>query len=208
MPRHGTPSAVREALLPSDAFDDLLLAKFEPWKKYYLDRYGLRINLEGTKIPVASDDFDHLVVVAQGLTLNRLVAVGRQSYKMWTYQGDLDKAVIHNDREPTENYGIWVRGRQEADEELVNLSAKDIWSKKLTGETLLERLIHGDEWFTRIDQHLDQYNATLCVGSRCLGCGVPSVYCSRGQRKTYVSFYRPQDPQDLNAYLRCRLAVS
>ena len=179
--------------------------KFKLWQDYYRQRHGLALELDGLRIPPKQEGLDRLIVVAQGLTLNRLVEIGRTSYQMWLYTTDLDRAVVRNDRCPKETYAIWVRDRQEADEEMANLSAEDIWAKQLTGETLLERLIHGDEEFTRTGRHLDEDVITLCTGSRDSGGGVPCVGWGRHDRRVYVRWCRSQFRF---AVLRCRLAVA
>ncbi|MBI2100413.1 MAG: hypothetical protein HYT47_00070 [Candidatus Vogelbacteria bacterium] len=131
--------------------------------------------------------------------------IGRKSYDIWLYRDDLDRAIDHNDRTPTETYAIWVRDCQEADEEMANQSADDVWFNKLTGETLLERLIHGDEEFTTTGRHLDGDNITLCTGSRDSGGSIPGVYWRRDDRRVCVDWYYPRSR---NASLRCRVAVS
>ena len=204
----GLKRVLRKALMPDslvmNPVNNLIDAKLELWRKYYHDHHGIVLDLGSVRIPAKQDGFDHLIVVAQRLTLNRMVEVGRKNYKLWLYREDLDRVVTDNDRMPTETYAIWVRDRQEADEEMANLSAEDVWAKKLTGETLLERLIHGDEEFTRIGHHLDHDNVTLCTGSRHLVGDVPGVGWSRGHRKVGVGWARPGHQY---AGLRCRLAV-
>jgi len=63
-------------------------------------------------------------------------------------------------------YAIWVRDRVEADEEHKNKSAKDLANGNISGETLLERLLHELKYFLETSKHLDLTNITLCSGSR------------------------------------------
>lgn len=126
--------------------------------------------------------------------------------KFWTYT-DLKNLDNVNDvvQRPDGDYAIWVRDRQEADEELQNKSADDIQREGLNTETLKERILH--EWchFEETGKHLDEKNWTICAGSRGPDGGVPGVCWGPYYGEVGVgrsdSGYRRSD-------VRARLAVS
>lgn len=164
-----------EALMPpadkKNAADQLA-----SWQVFYQKFFGLTLDLSGVKIPEKRAGFDWLIVVAQGLTPNRVFEVCQQHFPCWRYTDDLDAASKgRNDRESTQTYAIWVRDRQEADEELKGLSANDHRENKTPTETLLERLLHEFKYWSETGQHLDVENWTLCAGSRDSDGGMPGV---------------------------------
>ncbi|MBI2454139.1 MAG: hypothetical protein HYV54_01000 [Parcubacteria group bacterium] len=174
------------------------------WQNFYRKFFALDMDFSGIRIPAMRAGFDCLIIVAQGLTPNKVYDVCQQNFKCWRYTDDLDKATQGlNEREPTETYAIWVRDRIEADEEHKNKSANQIKAKGLTTETLLERELHELKVFDETDGHLDIQNVTLCTGSRVRDGGVPSA--DWGSGKFRVRWYSPQFANDR---LRSRETVS
>lgn len=147
------------------------------WQNFW-KKYDIEVDLSGLILPEYEKGHDRPLVIPKGLTLNQLWAIYRRVFngKIWSaYGDDLDSSVPTNDRVPTESYAIRIRERVEADEELKNLSANDLKKKKITGITLLERLVYGLKYFDETGNHLDRENWTLCSGSRGSGGGVPRV---------------------------------
>ena len=137
------------------------------------------------------------------MTLNQVYDVCAKHFPCWRYADDLDRAVPNNDRDSANGtYVVWFRDRQEADEELKNLSADQLAEKKISGITLLERLLYELKYWDETGKHLDMSNWTLCTGSRYAGGNVPSVdWSGDGFR---VGWYYA-DSHDVN--LRSRAAV-
>ena len=136
------------------------------WEALYREEFGESPDFSGVRIPEKREDFTRLIIVAQGLTLNRAYDACAKKFPCWRYTDDLDTDVPTNDRTPTESYAIWVRDRQEADEELKNLSADDLTEKNIKDITLLERILLELKYFRETGKHLDIQNVTLCSGSR------------------------------------------
>lgn len=151
------------------------------WERF-LDKYfGMKLDLHGPAVPEHRSGFDRVIVVPQGLTLNRTVEVCRSKLKVYTYRDDLDGDVTVNDRTALNGtYAIRVRDRVEADEELKNLSADDLAGRSIAGITLLERLVLELKYYDETGKHPDIQNWTLCSGSRHSGGAVPCVYWSGG----------------------------
>lgn len=166
---------LKERLLAAFS-DDLVQAETDPlkqWEALYQEEFGETHDFSGVKIPEKKEGFNRLIVIAKGMTLNRVYDACAKKFPCWRYTDNLDKAVPTNDRTPTEHYAIWVRDQQEADEELKNLSADDLAEQKITGVTLLERMLLELKYFRETGKHLDIKNVTLCSGSRDADGDVP-----------------------------------
>lgn len=146
------------------------------WASFYKKHFNLELDVAIIKVPPQNPGFDLLIVVAKGLTLNKVYDECAKQFPCWRYENDLDKAIQTNDRDPKNgSYAVWVRNRVEADVENNNLSANKLKQHGTSGITLLERMLYELKSFTEIGKHLDIENVTLCTGSRCSGGGVPSA---------------------------------
>lgn len=118
-------------------------------------------------------DFTRVVKMRKGITVQDLIAECKTLFPVYSYV-NLDG--ITSERTTAEDYEIRVRDRVEADEELKNLSANQLWDKGVQAITLEERLQLELDYFLETGQHLDIQNVTLCAGSRGAGGGVPGVF--------------------------------
>ena len=153
------------------------------WENFYQRVLGITVDLSGVKVPAhkSTSDFSRIVMVPQGLTLNQSYQACKKRFPCWSYCGDdLDKAVPVNDRITDKSYAIRIRDRQEADEELKNLSANQLKEKHIQGIILLERFLFELKYHDETGQHLDFQNVTLCNGSRYSDGGVPRVVWDGG----------------------------
>src|SRR3989344_5392703 len=159
---------------------DHSLRLLRSWSKFYHRYFGIQPDFSGLMIPPRPEGFDFLIVVLKGITSNRIVAAMRQAgIQVSLCTEDLDS--IKSDRDSTQTHAIWVRNRQEADEELKNLSANKIQEMGLKTETFLERLLHGFKFWDETHTHLDLQNWTLCASSRASIGYVPNVHWSAGE---------------------------
>ena len=178
-----------------------LSAIFADWQNFWAD-LG-QFDFSSIRVPRMVTGFTRAIIVPKGHTLNREYELCKALFPCWRWMEDLDSAVTENAREPKESYLIWIRDREEADEELKNLSANDIKDKNLTTQTHLERMIHERKFFRETGRHLDVSTWTLCTGSRSSGGNVPSVSWSDGSM--IVHWY---DPDNSCGFLRARQVVS
>lgn len=185
--------------VPADDLKNKLLE----WERFYKKHFNRTINLSTLVIPPKQEGFNRLLVIAEGITTDQAYDACTKEFSVWRYADDLDKAVPTNDRMPTKTYAIWVRDRIEADEELKNLSVDTLKNRGITGETLLERLIHELKYYDETGTHLDIKNWTLCSGSRSTDGSVPGVYWC-GDRLE-VSWHSSDNAY---GYLRARQVVS
>lgn len=160
-------------LFPTDNSAESQLKELQ---KFWKAVYGLKPDLSDVRIPAPQGDISQILVMPKGLTLANIVSVMEKSMrvKVWI---DLNK--VTSDRNPDRTYAIRIRNRQEADEELKNLSAEDIKQKSINTMTLPERLVYEQFYFWKTGRHLDVKNVTICSASRCVGgcgdVGVPYV---------------------------------
>jgi len=137
------------------------------WYMFYKKYFDIDIDLSNVKIPVPKLGFTRCIIIIPSITPNMVVAKMKELFTVWTYTDDLDKAVTKNDREAKDKpYAIWVKDGLETEKDYRNMSSETIAKKNILGETLLERLIHGFEYYDKTKKHLDYKDITLCSGSR------------------------------------------
>lgn len=173
------------------------------WTKLYRDHFQLELDTANLKIPEQKPGLNWFVVVAKGLTPNRIFAVMAKLFPSWRYTDDLD--VITSVRKTTETYAIWCRDCVEADEELKNKSATDLAREKVNCMTFEERGLLEIMYFVRTGEHLDLQNWTLCRGSCRPDGHVPSVSWDPDDRAVDVSWSAPDYRR---ARIRAREVVS
>ncbi len=148
-------------------------AFFADWASFYSEIFGLELGFSNLRVPERRKGFDRLIVVAEGMTPNRLYDKCFEFFPCWRYTDNLN--VIASDRKADKRYAVWVRERQEADEELKNKSANQLKDEGIPAITLEERLLYELKFFKETGKYLDERNVTLCAGSRSPDGGVPRV---------------------------------
>lgn len=178
------------------------------WQEFYREEEGIEVDFRSFKIPPKPKGDWWLIIIAPGMTYNKVIEAMRKKFKVWVYNEDLDKAIDltkEQRRTTDELYTIWVKANVEADPELKNKSANDL--KDMKTITLMERLLLEIFYFSFVSDgsHLDVDNVTLCAGSRSSDGGVPSVNFRRDDGGVSV---RWMSPDNRNGSLRSRQAVS
>lgn len=178
------------------------------WQDFYQDLFGIKLDFPSLQIPEKQKGFDRLIIIAKGMTPQRLFDKCKELFPCWKWTDEsLDEVVTYSDRRAKDSpYAIWFRDQVEADEELKNLSAnklKKLKEQGIPGITLEERLIYELNYFKETGKHLDVENVTLCVGSRFSDGGMPSVRWDGGELR--VGWCSPDSRAD---YLRSRRVVS
>ena len=176
------------------------------WQEFYRGLFGLEIDLSGLSVPGRKKGFDRLIVVAQGMTPQRLYDKCAEFFPCWKWVNqNLDECVQSERTAKDGTYAVWFRDVVEADEDLKNLSANDLKTKGIPGITLEERLLYELKYFKETGGHLDIENITLCSGSRCSDGDVPEVgWVPVGRRLSVVWCH----PVDSDPGRRSRRAVS
>ncbi len=187
-------------------------AAIKVWFYYfYLKYFNRKIDFSAVEIPSYREGFDWVIIIAQGLTINKTVEVLKKydlfkGYYIFFEEDFSEKDVSANDRDPKDrDYAVRFRKRVEADEELKNRSAGNLKKDNIPGITLLERFIMELVYFEETGgKHLDRKNLTLCSGSHDSdGCS-PNIGWGSGGGKLTISWSHPDDAFD---YLRSREGI-
>ncbi len=160
------------------------------WTLLYREVFGEEHDFSSLTIPAQRPGFNRLIVVAKGMTPNRIFLAMQKLFPAWRYTEDLDQ--ISSVRKADHDYAVWVRDRVEADEEYANKSARDLEHEKVNGITLEERMFFEIIFFRETGKHLDEKNWTLCAGSRGPGGGVPRVYWNPAYGYVYMGWTIPE----------------
>ena len=162
------------------------------WQEFYRGLFGLEIDLSGLSVPGRKKGFDRLIVVAQGMTPQRLYDKCAEFFPCWKWADeDLDRVVQSERTAKDGTYAVWFREGVEADKDLKNLSANDLEKKLIPGITLEERLLMELKYFKETGGHLNIESITLCSGSRYSGGRVPGVRWSPVRRELHVYWCLP-----------------
>ena len=179
-----------------------VLTGLADWQEFYRGLFGLEIDLSGLSVPGRKKGFDRLIVVAQGMTPQRLYDKCAEFFPCWKWVNqNLDECVQSERTAKDGTYAVWFREGVEADKDLKNLSANDLEKKLIPGITLEERLLMELKYFKETGGHLDIESITLCSGSRYSDGHVPKVNWNPVHRKLNVNWYLPENS---NPNLRSR----
>jgi len=197
--RKENPFAANET---TGAYDELK----RKWSRIYKKYFRIKTDFSGLQIPKKPEGDWWLIIVAQGMTPEKIFQVCKKTFGAWKWTDDnLDK-IVTSDRSAKDGaYAVWVKANIEADEEFKNLSANDLKKQNHIGITLEERMLLEIFYFAETNNHLDISNWTLCTGSRFSDGGVPSVDWYSVGREVSVLGYGPDDAID---GLRSRQVVS
>lgn len=179
------------------------------WREMYWKIFKIDPCLDRIMMPEEKLGFGWAIPRVSEIPINLLWEACKERWATYSYAGDnLEEAVPTNERHYLKGpYGIWVRDRREADEELKNTSADQIAKKGFATITLDERLALGLFFASRVSLglHLDVENVTWCTGSRYSDGRVPRVSWRPGARRLCVDACRPGRS---GAGLRARAVVS
>jgi hypothetical protein len=143
------------------------------WENFYQEVFGIEIDFSNLQVPTHQKGFDRLIVVAEGITLQRIYDRCKEHFPCWKWTEKSLSEVTTSERTVKGAYALWFRDVVEADEDLKNLSANNLKEKGVPGITLEERLLYELKYFRETGEHLDRENITLCAGSRCSDGYVP-----------------------------------
>ena len=176
------------------------------WQRFYQKYFPeLTIDLSNVVIPTR-EGFNRAIIVAKGLSLNRVLEVCAAHFPVSKSHEDMDAAVPTNERHPASGtYATICRDRVEADEELQNVSAQAHADAKRATLTLLERVLYELKYCDETENHLDLTKVTLCSGSRSSVGDVPIVDWRGGRLRVCANWYVVRDARP---GLRSREAVS
>ncbi|MDB5266461.1 MAG: hypothetical protein JWN89_276 [Parcubacteria group bacterium] len=165
--------------------------QIEKWREFYRNHFG--ISLELVKVPVYQAPISSVIVIPQGLTLERVLEIYRWKYKSVNQHTEvsLDELVSHNDRNPKNGaYAVWFRFRDDIrDGERRVASATDLAYHKIPGVTLLECLVLRLKHF--VESGKDFWDDTLCNGSLTSDGSVPKLGRGPYPTKAQIRWVNP-----------------
>jgi hypothetical protein len=160
--------------------------QIEEWAQFYREIFDLNVHYSEVNIPARPSGFYRLIVVAQGLTLKRIIEVARKHFPVDLggdsrryFSTDEETRGTH-DRLPTQSYCVWVRDRIDPDEEYVYVRPGVLARDGVKCITLLEHLLFHLKYFRETGKFLDR-NArqTLYAGSHYSDGGVVAVFVDK-----------------------------
>ncbi len=179
------------------------------WEKFYQDVFKISVDLSNVKIPEKRIGFDRLIVVAQGMSPQKLFNKCKELFpcqisRMYA-DSDLDK-IIHSKRTAQNGaYAVWFRNTVEADEVFKSMDTCDLERKGIQSITLEERFLMELKYFIETGRHLDIKNMTLCASSPYPNGDFPEISWHSGKENfldigwcTYRASFK---------YLRARQAI-
>ena len=172
------------------------------WQNFYAKYFFHSVNLSAVKIPTPIKGFNRLLIIIPGIFPNHVVIAQRRCFKTVVFTEDphaedLNKAISHNDRDALNGpYAIWVHDTIEPDQKYLGRSA--VWAKanQISGETLLESLIHGLKYWDEKKKHLNIKRVMVCIGSHDSEGNVPIVSFYLASDRVTISWSRPDRADD------------
>ena len=161
--------------------------QIEEWAQFYRDVFDIDVYCSTIKIPSRRPGFHHLILVAQRITLKRIIEVARKDFPVDI--GEPGRYFTHNaeicgthDRLPTQTYGVWVRDQVDPDEEYTNVRPPVLERRGVKCSTLLEHLLFHMKYFRETGQFLDRNERqTVCTGSRDARGNLVAVFVNKSR---------------------------
>jgi len=173
-----------EPLEPSLTPAEIVQAKMvTDWQNLYYETFGVTVDFSNLSIPAKRKGFERLIIVAQGMTVQRIFEKCQEFFPCEPGNSDttwVDR-IISDRNSQNSPYAIWLRDRVEADKELKDLSVNQLKEKGIAGITLEERLLFELKYFKETGKHLDIQGGTLCSGSSSNDNMVPCVFWYDGK---------------------------
>ncbi len=144
------------------------------WEDFYLKYFNIKIDLKKMVIPEPPRQEKRLLIIVPALSVDRVIKAQRKHYNVEMAvtgkEGKLRNTINHH-----EPYPVWVAESVNPHRKLRGKSA--IWAEEnnFSGETILERLLHGFKYWDESGKHLDHNYLTMCTSSRFANGFVPLV---------------------------------
>ena len=162
--------------------------QFEEWAQFYREVFNLDVCYSTVKIAKRRPGFERLIVVAEGVTLKRVIEVAQKYFPIdlnetGRYCSVDGKIRGTHDRLPTQTYVVWVRDQIDPDAEYTNVRPPVVERRGVKGSTLLEHLLFHLKYFTETGKFLDRNNIqTVCTGSHDSGGRIVAVFVKKSRR--------------------------
>jgi hypothetical protein len=164
------------AQLPLLRSERIFRNQLSRWEALYWEIFGINLDASSLKLPEYRTGYDRLIVVAGGMTPNRIYEAMQDLFRCLP-KPNLNALIERSSRDSVQAYAILVRDLPEATEGVSGCD--DPKDEPSDGITLEERLLYGIAYFRETGKHLDQQCITRCDGSRTLDGYVPYVNFNR-----------------------------
>lgn len=192
-------------MLKSRAAIEKIQKQKEVWNRIYSELFGITLDWSQIAIPEYKPGYDHLIVVAKDLTIERVYDVCARQFPCKCLIDDLDGTISRNDRNPNKGaYAVWVLNQTETDK-WTKLSDVELRKHGIGGIALLECILHElERWFTT-KKHVDREHWLFCFGSHGPNRRIPDAYFD-GKEFVVTWFYPGCGGGPFN--LRSRVVIS
>ncbi|MFZ4632076.1 MAG: hypothetical protein ACOYL8_02615 [Patescibacteria group bacterium] len=144
------------------------------WEEFYLKYFNIKIDLKKIEIPAPPKQEKRLLIIVPALSVDRVIKSKRKHYSVvMALSGP--PAKLSNEITHHAPYAAWVAESINPHRKMRGTSA--LWAKEnnVSGETLLERLLHDFKYWDETGKHLDHNYLTICSSSRFANGFVPLV---------------------------------
>ncbi|MFH1193676.1 MAG: hypothetical protein V1661_01635 [bacterium] len=137
------------------------------WQSFYRRHFNIDVDFSSVRIPEYQEEFERIILMPRGLTREMILKALKIAFPVFYYYDDFDAAEKFNCRDALQgSYAIRVRDCVRADNQLKNLSARNLEQMGIAGITLPERRIYELKYFDETGRHLDDSGTvTLCSGT-------------------------------------------
>ena len=136
------------------------------WEAFYKRHFDMKVDLSKVQIPDMQGNFSRILILAKGLTPQRVLAAYEARFPL-SFSGRDD---IRNRRSSkSRSYAIRVRDSQESDKELNGYTEARLKEEKIEGIAVVEWLIYDMKFYEETGWHLDTKSKTICSGSKKYG---------------------------------------
>jgi len=148
--------------------------KIKSWEDFYLKYFNLPIDLQNIKIPEKPKEEVDLLIVVPAISVDRVIKAMRKHFNVIMVVTGAE-GKLHNMVSYHGPYAAWATMNRNPYRKLRGKSA--VWAEenKISGETLLERLLQGFKYWDEKNEHLDHNYLTICSSSRFANGSVPLV---------------------------------
>jgi hypothetical protein len=162
--------------------------QIEEWSQFYREVFDLNVHYSEVRIPPRRSGFYRMIVVAQGLTLKRIIEAAQRDLPVDLgesrryFSTDEETRGTH-DRLPTQTYAVWVRDQVDPDEAYSNVRPPVLERRGVPCITVLEHLLFHLKYFRETSRFLDRNERqTVCVGSRDANGALVAVFVKKSRR--------------------------
>lgn len=160
---------------PGNELPESELNAVREWQSFYRRHFGLEPDLKNIDMPPLVDGYDRLIIVASGLSYERLIIEMRRKFDVVFVNKYLPNYFDNNFthiRNNNKAYAIRVRDRIESGETDIGRAGIEKITPGnrhplpvINEMTLMERLLFEMKYHEETNQHLDLETFTVCAGS-------------------------------------------